>query len=416
MTVPHAGWRTVLTDVLAVSITFGLVNVISYLYVVIAGRTLTPVEFGVFNVFAGVIGISGFLAGAWQLAVTQAATGSVSRTAVDALMRHTFRLTFPGITLATLVAMAFASQIGATWAQAAICGAIVFLAFQGATALGLLIGLGRIRTGGAIGLFGAAARLAGGWALMTAGAGVAGAVSGYLIHFVIVLASAWWLSWRLADDKPSSIPQSASGLRLETSTIATFTLAFAPFSLDQLLVQAFAPEQGGDYAAVTTIAKLAFFVAYPIIAVTYPHMLQRSDPKARKRLLAGAAAGVTLLGITFASGISILPRQTVELVFGSRYAAAVPFVGPMAFGVACFAVTVLVAHALVAFGIRTGYVPSLVAFVTAVALYAIRHESLEAIVENQLVVYGLQMLLLLALFGFSEAKRRGRIDAPPTVG
>jgi O-antigen/teichoic acid export membrane protein len=401
MTDFQPSWRIIFADVALFGVAFGLTNVISYLYIVIAGRTLAAPEFGVFNALLGLMTLSGILATSVQLAVTQTAATSRSRPAFMALMRTTLRFALPGIALLTLAALPFASIIGANASQVVVCGLVLFSMFPGCAALGFLAGIGRIRSQAGINLLGAVARLAAGWPLMLAGVGVTGAVLGYLFNYVAVLLLGWWMVWLLASVRASDDTSGVPKLQLEVSAIATFVLAFAPFSVDQLLVQAVAPPLGGDYAALATISKLVFFATYPVIAVAYPYLLRRKDASSRARLLAAAALGVICIALSFAWALAAFPEQLTDSFFGNRFPEATPHVGLQAFGVACFTTSALSAHALIAWGNRMGFLPSMVALVVGVVLYAVRHDTLAAVVENQVWVYGSQLMLMSVLLGMT---------------
>ena len=396
---PHPGWRVLVADLLFFGAAFAVVNIIAYLYIVIAGRTLAGEEFGVFNALFGLIAIAGFLGSSVQLAVTQAAALNPGRSALTALMRATFRIGFPIIALLTCAGLPAASAIGADPQQVALAGVVVLAMFPGFTAMGFLVGVGRIRAQAGVNLLGALARIATGWPLMIAGAGVMGAILGYLFTYLVILVLAWHMSWQLVKDRPPEAATLAPPVRLEASAVATFVLAFAPFALDQLLVQVFAPALGGDYAAIATMAKVVFFAAYPIIAVVYPHLLRRLDDTGRARLVGLAAAGVLSTAVGLAWVLATFPGESTEIFFGNRYGDAAAHVGSLAFGVACFSMTVLGAHALIAFESRMGFLPSLVALAASVLLFAVRHDSLATVVSNQVWVYELQLLLMLALLG-----------------
>ena len=221
-------------DIAVFGIAFGFTNVISYLYMIIAGRTLAPAQFAVFNALLGLVTLCGFLAGSIQIAVTQATAQNSGRSALALLMRTTLQFAVPGIGVLVLAAMPFAPAIGADAEQVALCGLTVLSMLLGSTALGFLAGIGKIRGQASISLVGAIARLASGWPLMLIGAGVVGAVSGYLFNYVVVLILAWWIGsqavagWSL--EETSEPPR----LRLEATAMATFAVAVAPFSLDQI--------------------------------------------------------------------------------------------------------------------------------------------------------------------------------------
>jgi len=388
-------------DIAVFGIAFGFTNLISYLYLVIAGRTLAAADFGVFNALLGLITLSGFLATSMQLAVTQAAARNPGQSGFAVLMRTTLQFAFPGIGLLVLAAMPFAAAIGADAEQVALCGLAVLLMFLGSTALGFLAGIGRIRSQAGINLVGAIARLASGWLLMLVGGGIAGAVLGYFFNYVVVLILAWWIGSRVVAGWSLEGTSEPPELRLDVTAMATFVLAFAPFSLDQLLVQVFAPSLGGNYAAVATTGKLVFFAAYPVMAVTYPHMLRKSGVRYRARLLVGAVAGVTCIAGSVAWILAMFPRPAIAMLFGGRFPQAVPYAGSLAFGVACFSISALGAHALIVWGSRLGFLPSLVGLGAGMVLFAVRHDTLAMLVENQVWVYGLQLILLLALLGIT---------------
>ena len=414
MTIAHHGWRTIVTDVFVFGVAFGLANVISYLYVVIAGRTLLPAQFGVFNALLGVIAISGFLAASLQLAITQAATLNPSRRALAALMRGTWRIALPGIALLTLASMPFAAAIGASAAEVMLSGVAILVIFLACTPLGFLGGSSRIRAQAGVNLLGTLVRLGVGWPLMSLGVGVAGGVLGYLSSYAAVFGLAYCTSWYLAANHPPEDLRNAPPLRLEASAMATFVLAFAPFSLDQLLVQGFAPSLGGDYAAVATMAKLVFFGAYPVMAVAYPHLLRRSGERSRARLAAVTAVGVICIAAGLAWALAAFPRQLTAMFFADRFQEVVPHVGPLAFGVACFSLSAIGAHALIAWGSRIGFLPSLVALGAGVALFAFRHDSLAAVVANQVWIYGLQLVLMLAALVVTIGRSLNRQHSPAT--
>ncbi len=392
-------------DVISVTAAFGLASIISYIYVVTAGRTLSAAQFGVFNTLLGLITISGFFASSLQLAVAQAAALHPTRHALDMVIRGTYRIASPGIVLLVLVAMPFASKIGATPTQVAACGAVALAVFLACAATGFLLGVGRVRPQAGINLLGTIVQLGVGWTLMQWGLGVTGALLGYLSNYAVVFLIAHWGSSKVAMTQPSQGEQGKGpqALRIQGSSAATFVLAFCPFSLDQLLVQTFAPSLGGSYAVLATMAKPVFYSALPIISVAYSHLLRLSDSRSGTRLIAAAAVGVACVTGVFAMAIAAFPAQLTEFLFLGRFADVVPYLGSMAFGVACFSVTVLCTHTLIALRRPLGFLPSLIAIVVQVGLYAFRHDSLADIVSNQLWTYGTQLSLILLLLGRSVA-------------
>ena len=393
---PKSSRKTIRVDGLVFYLAFSLASILSYVYVVLSSWTLSADEFGVFNTLLGLIAISGFFASSLQLAVAQAAVSNPTRSALMALVLRTCQIAFPGVALITAAAIPFASTIGATRSQVVCAGIVAFVVFVACAATGFLIGIGRVRSQAGINLLGTMLQVSMGWLLMRAGFGVNGVVLGYLINYAAIFICSYWISWRFAADNTSIASGDIPSIRLHRSSVATFVLAFCPFSLDQLLVQYFAPSFGGSYAALATMVRPVFYSSYPIIAVAYPHLLRLTDDDSRIRLLLAALCGVCCVSGVFALAILAFPEQLISMLFSDRFPDIVHYAGSLAFGVAGFSVSALGAHALIAARNPLGFLPSLMALVIQVGMFAFRHDSLAAIVSNQIWTYAIQLILVIA--------------------
>src|SRR4051812_34773497 len=94
-------WRTFTADVLTFSTTFGLATIAALLYIVVAGRTLSAHEFGVFNALLGVMTVASYLATSLQVAATQAAAWSPFKSCLARVANRTWRLTLLPTVLVT---------------------------------------------------------------------------------------------------------------------------------------------------------------------------------------------------------------------------------------------------------------------------------------------------------------------------
>ena len=393
-TFPEARWRVIIIDLAVFASTFVVAGVLALVYSVVAGRTLSAAQFGLFNALFGVITIASHLAASIQLAATNVAARHAHPSGLRQLLTSARRMTLPGTVLVTLAVMPFAGLFGASAVEVAVCGVTIFILFISSAALGFLTGVAGVRAQAKLILFGVVTRVAAGWPLMLLGFGVIGAVFGFLLNYVLVLALSLSMS---ASTTASSAPQrsdSVPPLKLDTASVIAFVLAFAPLGLDQVLVQLFATAQGGSYAAIATTAKLVFFCTYPIMAVAYPHLLRESETPRRIRLLTAAAATVALVALTVTAVLTMFPGESLRLFFGERFNDGAPHVSQLALSATCLSLSALATHALIAWKVRHAYVPSLVAVVAGAALFASRHSSLGALIENQLWLCGLQLALI----------------------
>jgi O-antigen/teichoic acid export membrane protein len=388
-------WRSLATDVAIYGSAYAVANGVAFLYIVVAGRTLSHDQFGLFNALFGLITVTGYFSVSVQLAATEAAALSQQRSALVGLMARMFRRAVPTIAFLTVAAIPLGAAIHAQPTEIALCGLAVFAMLISSTAMGFLPGLGWIRTQSGVTLVGAAMRLGVGWPLMWANWGVAGALWGYITGYTCVFIIAYAISLRVAAAPSSTNAARSQPLRLDHATVATFVLTFLPFGLDQLFVQAVAPLHGGDYAAVATASKLVFFCTYPLMAVAYSHLLAEQDETRRLRLLAAAAVALLVGGGSLASVLSAFPETSVRLFFGEKFRDAASYLGQMAFATTCFSLSTLGAHALIVWKQRRGYVPSLIAFGFGTSVFVLRHDSLATLVQNQVFVYVFQASLML---------------------
>jgi len=402
----HGHWRTLVSDTALFGLVFGLTNLISYVFVVVTGRILLPAEFGVFNALLGILTMTGAVAFAIQAAVTRVVSQHADQATFAILMSTIWRIALPVTSLLTIAAIPFASTIGANATQAALCGATLLATIVGCAAVGFLVGLGQVRAQADIAFLGAVARLVAGWALMVAGLGASGAMTGYAFNYVLIFAIAYSMSQRASRRLERTTVGPSPVLRIKVTDVVTFVLAFAPYSLDQSMVQVFNPALGGAYAAVATIAKLAFFVAYPITAVVYPNLLNPKTHSKRIKMLAIASVATLLVTSMLVLVIGAFQHEMIRVFFGDRFSESVPFLWPLTLGVACFSFSILGVHAQIAWGGRVGYAPSAVTLVASAILFAFRHDSLGVIVENQVWIFVLQMVLVWSLLAYTIIRSR----------
>ncbi len=302
--------------------------------------------------------------------------------------------------------MLLADSIGAAATDALICGLAVVVMIVGTVPMGFLSGIGMVRTQSIVILLGTLLRLATGWPLMVSGFGVVGAVGGYFTNYALVLGLSYVLCVRSLTRAPKHPVTIGPPPQLRLSTISTFALTFAPFGLDQFLVQAFSPELGGSYAALSTMSKLVFFGVLPIVAIVYPRLLAEADQGRRLGILTVAMIGLVVIAFGLTVFLSLYPEQVTRFFYASRFSEIPPEVGRMALGVAFFSVSALAAHALIAWSNPYGYIPSLVAQLIGVAMYAWQSGSLEQVVSNQLAIYAVQMVLTCGLLAFSLSRKK----------
>jgi O-antigen/teichoic acid export membrane protein len=386
--------KPVLRQVVVFGMTFVATNVISYAFVVVAGRTLTPSQFSMLNALLGLIGLATVLASALQLEVTRRVARDASRLAFSEIVVGATMQVFPGVAIGTVLAILASKLIGAHVSELLISGGVVLVIFSACAGQGYVAGIGRIESQGSITLVGAGVRLVVGWALMAAGFGVQGALLGYLVSYSVILLAA--SSFRQHHSSAGALVGQRTHIdKWNWRTLTVFLFTLAPFSIDQVQVQAFSPELGGPYAAVANIAKMVYFSVYPVIAVIYPRLVGEADARRFRSIAVAGAVGVATIAVLTVAVLATIP-QTVERVFYSgRYEVVVPVIGSLALAMGLFSISAYGAHVFVARSIRLAVAPPLAGCVTGLVLFAFRNDTLGTLVSNQLVAASLQACLTL---------------------
>jgi O-antigen/teichoic acid export membrane protein len=232
-----------------------------------------------------------------------------------------------GATFATAATIAFALIIPAVWGG--LLGARLFLVF----------GLAQLAFAGTRFAAGLAIGLAGGDAAAVMG-GVAAATALTLGVTFVPLRDLWRAAARGRRRRLATLPNAAAA--------AGLTVLMALATVDVLVANlAFPKDTAGAYGVASVCARVQLLIPIGVVTVLFPRVATLRDPdRERRHLLAGLAvvaglgALVTALLWTFADPI-------VEHIFGHKYAAAVPWLGPLSLAMALYALsTVYLYHFL----------------------------------------------------------------------
>ncbi|MCW2581057.1 MAG: Membrane protein involved in the export of O-antigen and teichoic acid [Blastococcus sp.] len=298
-----------------VSVAFLGANTLSYVFVVLAARTLVPAAYGELAALMSVLLVGTVPATGVQTAAALFLGGGRENRAPSVARLHTTAL----VTGLAVIA------VGAI--VAAPVGALLHL--PDAAALGWLLALllphtlisgyqGVLQGEGSYGRLAvttaafAATKLAGGTAGLLLGGTPTSAVAGMTVGASIGALVGWWLCRRPGFSREVRGP-AAAALRASGALLGFVLL----LNLDVLLARHHLPAQAaGEYAVGAVFAKVAFWLPQGIGVMLLPRL---ADAGHRRRLLplalaVVAAAGALLTLCTAALGASALP-----LVGGSAY-------------------------------------------------------------------------------------------------
>ena len=256
----------------------------------------------------------------WALAIL--ALGGLAYPVLDALGRGD-----AGATFATAGTISAALVIPAVWgglqgARLFLVLGLAHLTFAG-TRLGAGLGIG----------------LAGGGAAAVMG-GVAAATAVTLLLTMLPLRGLWRASVRSGARRLATLPNAAAATGL--------TLLTALASVDVLVAKlAFPSATAGAYGVASVGARVLLLVPIGVTTVLFPRVaVLRDRSRERRHLLAGLGV-VALLGAITTAVLWACSDFLVGHVFGHKYAAAGPWLGPLSLAMALYALaTVYMYHFL----------------------------------------------------------------------
>ena len=268
-------------------------------------------------------------------------------------------------TFATAATIAFALVIPAVWGG--LLGARLFLVF----------GLAQLAFAGTRFAAGLAIGLSGGDAAAVM-AGVAAATAVTLGLTFLPLRDLWRTAERAGRRRLATLPNAAAA--------AGLTVLMALATVDVLVANlAFSSNTAGAYGVASVCARVQLLIPIGVVTVLFPRVATLRDPeRERRHLLAGLAvvaglgALVTVLLWTFAGPI-------VDDIFGEKYHAAVPWLGPLSLAMAMYALSTVYLYHFLSLA-RTRFALVLVAIQAAQLIaFALLHGSPRELIGVQIV-------------------------------
>ncbi len=360
----------------------------NFVFHVVMSRLLGPGHYGALGALLNLITIMAVPLGAIQLAVTQGVVAHLK--SGGASLRTLAVKSITAGLVATAVFWAVTPLLDSflrldTPVPLIVLGLWLPLGIMGAVVQGALMGELRFMPV-AVATFvgGGVLRLAVGTGLVLAGFGLVGAVAATVIGQAVttgVLLLVARKEVRLRSDDPVRIT-----LRDATLSIAALAGLTTLTGIDTLLARHFLqPVPAGLYAAAAVAGHIAMFLPGALVMVVFPRLVADGGvgPQSRKTL-AEALGFVTVIGLGATAVLAGVPREVVQLLFGSAYAHAARAVGVLALASALFGLITLLTY----FHIARRSLMALMSWtgvIMATVLIAVFHGGIESIALSMLV-------------------------------
>lgn len=401
-------------------------NVSNYVFHLLMGRFLGPVNYGI---LASIFSVFYYL----MVPVATITTTVMKYTAefdvekapgkiYSLFIRLTKQLLV--ISLALFVLLAAASplisrflRIDSIWPML-ILSTMLLIGYMLPVNRGILQGLQKFGTLSVNLILETVLKLSIGIALVLIGYKVNGAVLGVVIAMFMAYALSFVPLRKIFRIREKTI---VSVREMWVYSIPVFVALFCMnsyYSVDILIVKHFlSPVDAGHYSGLSILGKIVVFACLAIVGVMFPMVAGRHKADQKHSHLLGYTLGlITLISGSIAAAYAIAPRFIINLLFGAKYIAVAPYLG--LFGLAMLLLSLssaLTNYYLAIDKIRCVAILVVMAVLQVILLWAF-HSSLSQIVN---VMVGTMTLLFVSLSAFYFAAVRGtsRREAgePPAV-
>jgi len=185
------------------------------------------------------------------------------------------------------------------------------------------------------------------------------------------------------------------------------TLAFTSlYTTDIVLVRHFLPAQeAGFYAALATLGKIIFFASGPIIMVMFPMVSERhSNGKGYKNLLFLSLGLVFLICLGITLVYFFAPSLMIKILFGSQYLTVSPLLFLFAIFLSLYSLSSLLINFYLSIKKVKIVILPVIAATSQVILISLFHQNLTQVIWVSIFVLGLLFVSLLIYYLFSYGK------------
>lgn len=374
------------------------VNVLNYAYVLMALHYLSKDSFGAFNALVAVLTMTTILANPMQLHATKAIS-CLQRTSLRLylarLQNLILSLSSAGLLLVVLASQHFASLLNVSAAEVIVTGVATALLVLATLATAVSSGLRKLTFQAVLGLGSSIAKFLCALVLFQLGFEITAGLAGYIAGFALTLLVTRYMlkAWELSGETGTQSGKSQDSLVV---LLLAFLFVAAPFSMDQILAQALSPKISGNYAALVTIGKLAFFVSTPFLVVLYSYMAGAKDSQQQMSYLWAGLAVAVGASLLLTALLWVGGRRLTDLLLSPSYSSVADWIVPYSLGICGYVFSYGVVSLAIVRNDSRILMPISLATIVQPILFLTRHQSLADLVTNQLI--SLALLSLAALF------------------
>lgn len=163
----------------------------------------------------------------------------------------------------------------------------------------------------------------------------------------------------------------------------------------------------GLYASLSLIGRVVYFVAWMFVMLLLPKVVQlKKDGKETAPILFKYVGYISVIAIAIVLGCALFPETAITILFGERYLAMAPLLWKYALATGLFALSNIFAYYYLSLDIFVPVVISGIFGMLQMVLVIFFHESLEQVVHMQIIAMVLLLVIQVLFFMFDSKLKR----------
>ena len=396
--------KSFINHILITLVIGGLIHFLNYLFNIYLARNLDSVNFSFYNAALGIITLIQIPTIAIQTAVTKKVASRKNFNLNQFKKRSTLQLALIA-TVISLIFLIFGKYISEV-ANIPInhipaLTFVVFISILSPIAKGFLLGLEQIFSFNMVLLAETVLKFIIGYVALQTVSEMNTIISAFSIPILISTLVVLPLT------KTGSSKRLKKPLKLDYKQISliftTFLLLNVPFTLDLILVN---PDVRALYGALSLIGKIVYFASVTIASIMISKLSNSKKELRKKNLLISLLFSI-VIGVSICLIYFLFTQEIVEIVFSGMYLDIVKYVVPYSIAMILYAISYMIITSEL---VNDSYIHISVLVVVSIlqaVLYNINNTNLYDAFINQIIVYGVLFILVLAILIFKTFKING---------
>lgn len=391
-----------------------VVNVGNYLFNLLVGRSLGPIDYGIFTSLTSILAITGVIGGTLTTTATKFSSIYNANSEYGKINYLIGYLNKKGLLIGlaiSLIVILLAKFIArflniGELVPIILLSLVYLLVFPLSVNRGILQGMQNFIQLSINSVLEPFAKIILSVIFIWLGWKINGVILAIVFSIIIVYSFSFYPLKKILKNHPKIIEKNNLWNYSITTLVALVFSSTLIFSDIILVKHYFDPHEAGLYSAVSTIAKIILYGSTPIVTVMFP-MIANLQAKEKKHyyLLIQTFLLVILLTSLVLGFFVLFPEFSIRILFGNQYLQVAKYLGGLSFAFFLFSLCNVFINYFLSIRKNQFVWIMLLAATLQISLISIYHENLYQIINSLIITYGSLLFSLTAMYLISKKEQ-----------